>query len=344
MKLRIYIVQRIFLTFITIIGVSFLVFTLSNLIPSNPAYLWAGMGSPGRALSAAEMEKIVEMYHLAEPWYVQYYYYITRIMQGDFGYSPIRQRPIISDLLMYFPNTIELGVFGLIIAIGVGIPFGIISATKGVFADIFSRLTALVGISLPLFWVGLIFQLVFYYTLGWVPDPGGRVSEILLQLYPLEKITGFLILDSILTGNWPVFFNLLQHIILPAICISLYPMAVIMRITRSSMMEVLNQDYIKTARAYGLSDRIIIYKLALKNAIIPIISAIGLIIGWILTGSVVVETIFYWPGIGRYAVDAIFTFDFPALIGFTIFASIIKISGNLLADILYGVFDPRIRG
>jgi len=343
MKLKYFIIRRILAGFVVVIGTSFLVFALASLIPSNPVYLWAGMGSPGRSLSPVEIERIVKMYHLDEPWYIQYYYYLGRLLRGDLGYSPIRDRPVMVDLATYLPNTIELGVFGLALAVMIGVPLGVLSATKRGLLDHLSRLSALLGISLPLFWIGLIFQIVFYYRLRWIPDPGGRVTEAILFSYPLRQITSLPMLDSLLTGNWPVFLSLLQHIFLPGLCIALYPLAVITRMTRSSMMEVLSQDYVRTARAYGLSERMVIYKLALKNALIPTTTVIGLSVGWLLTGSVVVETIFYWPGIGRYAVDSIYRYDFPALIGFIVFAAMIKVAGNLAADILYGVFDPRIR-
>jgi len=340
-EFRIYLLRRLILLFFVMIGVTFVVFVIAVMVPKDPAILWAGGTN---IVTEEQLAATRAAYHLNEPWYMQYWWYLTRILQGDLGVSPIRHVPIAIELAAYLPNSLELGVFALILAIIVGVSTGTISATrKDTVVDHVSRLSSLSMVSLPDFWIGLVMQWIFYYYLRWLPDPGGNVNQILLFQYPLHKITGLSTLDALLSGNWVIFGSLLQHMIMPGLVMAFYPTAMIARITRASMLEVMSQDYIRTARAYGLQERTVVYKLALKNAMIPTTTTIGLAIGWLLTGSVVVETIFYWPGIGRFTVDAIQNFDFPSLIGYVLIASLFFAAANLLVDILYGIIDPRIR-
>ncbi|MGD0177630.1 MAG: ABC transporter permease [Candidatus Bathyarchaeia archaeon] len=340
MEFRTYVLRRVILLFFILLGVSILVFVLAVMVPSDPAYLWSGSQVPNEQ----ELEQIREQYHLRDPWYVQYLWYLWRILHGDLGTSPVRRVPVATELMTYLPPSVELGTFALLLSIAIGLPIGIISATRKDTAwDHAGRLLALGQVSLPAFWIGLIFQLVFYYNLRLVADPGGFVSDAVLSAHPLTRITGFMTIDSLLTGNWAVLASALQHLVLPGLVMSFYSTALIARISRASMMEAMNQDYIRTARAFGLSERVVIYKLALKNALIPTTTAIGLAVGWLLTGSVVVETIFYWPGIGRFAVDSIQNFDFPGLIGFVLLAGLIYGVANVIVDVVYGFLDPRIR-
>jgi peptide/nickel transport system permease protein len=340
-EFRVYLIRRIILLFFVLIGVTFLVFVIAMMIPKDAAFLWAG-GTQG--VTEQQLEAVRRSYHLNDPWYMQYWWYLSNILQGNLGVSPVRDVPVATELAAYLPNSLELGVFSLVLSIIFGIGIGIISATRrDTVADHASRLGALSMVSLPNFWVGLVFQLVFYYYLGWAPDPGGNVNQVLLFQHPLHTITGFNTLDALLTGNWPILYSLLQHMAMPGLILGFYPIAMIARITRASMLETMSQDFIRTARAYGLPERIVVYKYALKNAVIPTTTTIGLSVGWLLTGSVVVESIFYWPGIGRYAVDAIQNFDFPSVIGYVLVASIIFATANLVVDVLYGFLDPRIK-
>jgi len=341
MEFRVYVARRIVLLFFVLIGVSFLVFTIAVIIPKEPAFLWAG---GKQIVTEQELDKIRELYHLNEPWYMQYLWYLSRILQGDLGISAVRGVPIATELKQFLPPSLELGAFGLIFSTIVGIAIGIVSATKkDTWADHISRLSALSMVSLPAFWIGLVFQIVLYYQLGIFADPGGSVSQKVLFEYPLRYVTGFSTIDALITGNWPVLRSLLEHLIMPGLIMSFYPTAIIARMTRASMLEVLSQDYVRTARAFGLSERIVIYKMALKNAMIPTTTTIGHTVGWLMTGSVVVETIFYWPGIGRYAVEQIQNLDFPALIGYVMVAAFMYAAANLIVDVLYGFLDPRIR-
>jgi len=336
-----YVIRRLILLVFVVLGVTFLVFTIAVLIPKDPAFLWAG---GLQHVSEQQLEIVRRAYHLRDPWYIQYLWYLSKILRGDFGISPVRNVPIAGELAAYLPQSIELGCFSLMLSTIIGIMIGIISAVrKNTLVDHMVRLDALLMVSLPAFWIGLVMQLVFYYRLGWFPDPGGNVNLALLFLYPLQTITSFKVLDALITGNWMILLSLLQHLILPGLVMSFYTTAMIARMTRSSMLEVMSQDYVRTARAYGLPERIVVYRMALKNAMIPTTTTIGLAVGWLLTGSVVVETIFYWPGLGRYAVNAIQSYDFPALIGYVMIASLMYATANLLVDVLYGFLDPRIK-
>lgn len=340
MGLVAYAARRFVATILVLLLVSFIIFTIAVVIPSDAAYLWTGDTAP----PASAIQAMHVKYHLDDPFYVRYFYYMNTLFHGDLGVSPRSGRPIIDDFKDYLPNTIQLGGFALTLSIIVGVPLGIVSAKyRNKMPDHLSRLFALGAVSMPLFWLGLLFQLIFYYDLGWMRDPGGRISESAYLFYPIKAVTGFYLVDAILTGNWPALFDGLQHIIMPGICLALLPIALITRLMRSSMLEALEQDYVRTARAYGFSERIVVYKHALRNALVPTVTIIGIVIGWLLTGSVIVETIFYFPGIGKYAVDSIFAFDFPGITAFVEFSAVIFILSNLVIDILYGVIDPRIR-
>jgi peptide/nickel transport system permease protein len=341
-ELRVYLIRRIILLFFVLSGVMLLVFWIAFMLPEDPAVIWLSGGT--NIITEEQLEAVRRTYHLNEPWYMQYLWYLGRTLRGDLGTSPVRYLPVAMELGSYLPQSIELGAFALVLAVALGIPLGIISATRrNTPLDHSSRLWALSVVSLPAFWIGLVFQLVFYYYLGWFADPGGAVSQELLFKHPLQLMTGFNTLDALITGNWPVFTNLLQHMMMPGLILSFPPTARIMRITRSSMLEVMSQDYVRTARACGLPERIVIYRMALKNAMIPTTTTVGLAVGWLLTGSVVVESIFYWPGIGRYAVEAIQSLDFPSLMGYVVVASLMYAIANLAVDVLYAFLDPRIR-
>lgn len=334
--------QRLLWLIPVLIGVTLVTFVLARIVPQNVAYIWAG--AQGFRATPEVAAQVAEEYHLNDPLPAQYLYYIGNIIHGDWGISPVSTRPVAEEIKRYLPNTIELAIASMSLALFLGIPLGVLSAVRrNTILDHLSRILALLGVSMPVFWLGLLLQIVFYYHLGLVPDPGGRLSDIVRYEYPVEAVTGFLLLDTIITGNGVAFRDALVHMILPTISLALPQLAMISRMTRSSMLEVLGQDYIRTARAKGLAEWVVQYRHALRNAMIPVTTVVGLSFGWLLTGSVVTEVVFYWPGLGRYGVEAIMAFDFPAVMAFTIITSTVFVMANLGADLFYFVQDPRLR-
>ncbi len=336
------IAKRLILLIPVLLGVTLVAFTLARVLPRNVAYVWAG--AQGFKATPEVAAQLTRQYHLDEPLPAQYMYYLRDLLQGDWGTSPVSTRAVSQEIQQFLPNTIELAFSAMSLALLLGIPLGMISAVRrNTIVDHLSRLLALVGVSMPVFWIGLILQMVFYSWLGWIPDPGGRLSNQLRYTNPVQSVTGFLILDTILTGNVVALQDALKHLILPTVALCLPMLSIISRMTRSSMLEVLGQDYIRTARAKGLAERIVQYRHALRNALIPVVTVVGLSFAWLLTGSVVTEVVFYWPGIGRYGVDAILAFDFPGVMAFTIITALAFVLANLMADILYVRLDPRLR-
>ena len=330
-----YIVKRVLLSFIVVLGVVTLIFIISHLLPANPAKVWAGIKS-----TKEQVEALRKQYHLDKPVLVQFGYYLNQLAHGDLGISPLTHHPVSADLAHFAPATLELLMYSLLIATLIGIPLGIISAVKrGRLIDHVSRILALSGVSLPSFWLGLLLQLAFFFKLGLLPA-AGRLNSFVT---PPTMITGFYTLDSLITGNYNAFLDSIQHLILPAICLSLYPLAMLARIVRASLLETLSQDYIKTAYAKGLSNQVVIYKHALRNSLSAALTIMGMTFVYSLGGAVVVETVFAWPGMGRYAAGALTAFDFPALMGFSLLVGTGTAFINLIVDLLYGVLDPRIR-
>jgi len=311
-----------------------LTFTLSHIVPADPARLLAGPRA-----SAEVVEKIRHDRGLDLPLWRQYLNYMSGLFRLDFGESFSSFRPVARDLSEYFPASAELAFFALIFAVVFGIGIGIISSVwQDSWADQISRFLAINGISMPVFWLGLLAQLLLYQQLGWFPF-GGRVSD---EAVLPPAVTGFLTLDSILAGLWATFFDAIHHLTLPAIVLGLEPLAILARITRTALIEVMREPYIVTARAKGLMEKIIIFRHALRNALLPIVTMIGLLIGYLLGGSVMVETVFTWPGIGRYAARAISSADYNAVMGVTLVISIIYLASNLIIDLVYARLDPRI--
>ena len=333
MKLRNYILRRLLLLIPVILGVLVLVFVISYIIPADPARAWAGPRA-----RPEQIEVLRERYHLNDPVYLQIYYYLKNlILHFDLGVSATSGRPVLTDLKAFFPATFELAFFAFILAILIGIPLGVISALRrNRPTDHFSRFVALAGVSTPLFWSALLMQFFFYYKLGWFPAFGRLAVEI-------NRYTGFVLLDSILNGNLAALGDALSRLILPTVTLAFYTMGYLVRITRGSMLEVLESEYVTTAKAKGLPRRIVIYRHALKNAIIPPITVLGVNFGWLLSGTVLLETIFSWPGMGRYAAGSIVQVDLPAMVGFTLIAATVMILSNLIVDIFYSIIDPRVR-
>jgi len=328
-----YIIKRLLALIPVIIGVALVVFLIIHLIPGDPAQTMLG-----ERATVESIERLRESMGLNQPLYVQFINFFRDLLRGDLGRSVMSNNPVIAEISVRFPATLELSFFAMIFAVVVGIPAGIFAAThQNSLFDNFSMLVALIGVSMPIFWLGLMLIWLFAVILGWLP-PSSRLSVGI----EMEYITNILIIDSILQLNWAAFKNVLSHLILPAIALGTIPMAIVARMTRSSMLEVLKKDYIRTAYAKGLQDRIVVYKHALKNAFIPIITVVGLQFGVLLGGAVLTETIFSWPGLGKYLVDAIYARDFPVVQGGILFFAITFVFVNLLVDISYAAIDPRI--
>ena len=329
-----YIIRRIFIMIPTLLGVSIIVFLMLHLTPGDPAELLMGERASEEAL-----QEIREHLGLNKPLYVQYGMFLKQLLQGDLGETIWTRQKVWIEVKQRFPATIELSVVALFIACVLGMILGIISATKqySVF-DYLSMLGALIGVSMPIFWLGLVFMLIFSLNLGWLPM-SGRLSVGV----ELETITNFYVLDAILTNNWEAFKDALWHIIMPAFTLSTIPTAIIARMTRSSMLEVLRQDYIKTAKAKGLSQFKVVFKHALRNALIPVVTTIGLQFGVLLCGAILTETIFAWPGVGKWIYDAVMQRDYMVIRSGTLFLAAIFVVINLCVDVLYAVINPRIK-
>jgi len=328
-----YIIRRILILIPTLLGVSVIVFFMLRITPGDPAELLLGERATEKAL-----HEIREHLGLNEPLHVQYGLFLKRLMKGDLGETIWSRQKVWIEVKERFPATIELSVVALFISCFFGIIFGIISATKqySIF-DYLSMHGALIGVSMPIFWLGLVFMLIFSVNLGWLPL-SGRISVGV----DLEVITNFYILDAVLTKNWGALKDVLWHIIMPATTLSTIPMAIVARMTRSSMLEVLRQDYIKTAKAKGLSQFIVTFKHALRNALIPVVTTIGLQFGVALGGAILTETIFAWPGVGKWMFDAVMKRDYMVIQGGTLFIAAVFVVINLMVDVLYAVINPRI--
>lgn len=328
-----YIIRRLLHSILVIIGITFLSFGML-LATGDPTSALAGEHATPE-LRAAIREEL----GLDDPLLVQYGRFVWRLLQGDLGRSIMTRSPVQSELRQFFPATVELALTAMILAILIGIPMGILAGYRhNSFIDLGTTVGALVGVSMPIFWLGLMLLWFFGLKLSWFPTTGRIDEDVNLQV-----VTNLYILDGLLTGNIPAFINALHHIALPAFALATIPTAFIARITRSSMMDVLGLEYIRTARAKGLVERLVVLKHALRNAMLPVVTVVGLQTGSLLAGAILTETIFAWPGMGRWIVNAIVARNFPVVqIGVLVFA-LIFIAVNLLVDISYGWLDPRIR-
>ncbi len=332
-----YILRRLALAVLVLVGVSIVTFVIARLVPSDPAVLWVGPRAKPEQVEAARVKL-----GLDRPLYEQYLRYVGDVVRGDFGISVNTHRPIIDDLRVFLPATLELVFFGMIITVGVGVPLGVLSgARKDSWLDHVSRVFAVMCVSTPVFWLALVLQLVFFRHLELLPI-GGRVSREIAMFNPIEQITGFYLVDSALTGNWEAFRDALTHIILPAIAISSYGIGLSIRMTRASMVEVLEQKYITAARAAGLSSRTVYFRLALKNAIVPTLMVLGLSFVYQVSGAMLVEIIFLWPGLGTYLLTAVRNIDFPVVVSVALVVTVFYVITNLGLDSLQAVIDPRV--
>ncbi len=337
MGLLAYLIRRVLITIPLLLLVTLFGFTLTYLIPADPL----AMVLSERAMANPQIVQAYrERWGLDKPPHERYLNYVSRLLQGDFGESIATQEPVGRDLMRYFPATMELAVAATLFAVVVGVPLGVIAATQRErWVDHLARFISLVGVCVPVFWLGLLMLALFYYRLQWLPGPGRVNPRLILP----PTVTGFLTLDSLIAGNLEVLSSALQHLILPALVLGAYSMSLITRIVRSAMLEVLQQDYIRVARAKGLTERLVIMRHALRNAALPSITSIGLAFGNLMAGAVMTETVFAWPGIGRYAVDAATKLDFAPIMGVTLVVAGMYIVINFVVDVSYAIFNPRVR-
>ncbi len=337
MSLQRYIVRRIALLAPMLIGITLLAFVVSHFVPSDPVA--TGLGE--RAASDPEIVAAFRArWGLDDPLPTQYLRYLGGLLRGDLGVSISSHRAVADDLRQYLPATIELATTAMLISVALGIPLGVIAAVRreGV-ADRAIRVVSLAGASIPVFWLALLAMLLFYSRLGWAPAPG-RLDA---AMSPPPTVTGFYTVDSLLAGEWDRFANALHHLALPACTLAIYQLAYIVRVTRSSMVEAIGQDYVRTARAKGLRERVVVSRHAFRNALIPVVIYLGLGFGGLLSGTVITETIFAWPGVGRYAFRASSTLDFPAIMSVTVVIAVMYVLVNLVVDVGQALIDPRIR-
>lgn len=324
------------LTFIpTFIGVTLISFGFIRVLPGDPIIVMAGE----RGLTEERYQKLVEQFGFDQPMYLQYFDYLKGVLRGDLGESFVTKKPVWDEFFALFPATLELLICAMIFAVVLGLPAGVIAAmNRGKFFDRTLMSTALVGYSMPIFWWALLLIIVFSGMLNWTPV-SGRIDLI----YYFPDPTGFMIIDALASGEKGALASALRHLILPAIVLGTIPLAVIARQTRSAMLEVLGEDYIRTAKAKGMPPARVNGIHALRNALIPVITVIGLSVGTLLGGAILTETIFSWPGIGKWMLDSIFRRDYPVVQGGLLLIAVMVMMVNLTVDVLYGIINPKIR-
>ena len=321
---------------LTLFGLTMATFVIGRLIPIDPVLAIVGDRATQDVYDATRLEL-----GLDQPLYLQYFHYLQKLLAGDFGVSLFSSQPVLTDLLNVLPATIELATVAIVIGVSLGLPMGVIAASnQGRWPDHLIRVVGLIGYSMPVFWLGIIGLLLFYGHLGWVAGPG-RVDAAFEGA--VDQVTGFLLIDSLLAGNREIFFNAVSHIILPASLLGYISLAYISRMTRSFMLGQLRQEYILTAQLKGLSRRRVIWRHALGNIMVPLITVIALSYGYLLEGAVLTETVFSWPGLGLYLKNSLFNADMNAVLGGAIAVGAAFIGLNMLSDLAYLVFDPRAR-
>ena len=330
-----FIIQRLLLAIPVLFGVTLIIFTLTFVLPGDPA-----RSAADRYATPEQVEAVRIRLGLDRPFHEQYLAYLGRLARGDLGTSIESRKPVIEDMAKFLPATFELMLMAMTITILIGIPLGVVTGSgRRSWSNSLVRFLSVVGVGMPVFWSGLLLQLIFFGKLGWLPLDG-RLSA---GAAPPPRLTGMYTIDALIAGQWATLGDALKHLILPALTLSFGLVASIARITHSSMLEVMRQDYIRTARAKGLSDRVVLYRHSLKNAFVPVLTTLGLQVGFLLAGSVLVENIFSWGGIGTYAWSGIFRLDIPVIMAVALATAVIFVLSNLMIDILYTVVDPRIR-
>jgi peptide/nickel transport system permease protein len=334
-RLLVYVVQRLLWTGFLVVGITLLTFAMTNVIPADPARAAAGL--------EAREEQVQEMRRrmgLDRPLHEQYFGYMASLARGDWGIAGRSQRPVLDEIKDHLPATLELVAASMLLGVVLGVPMGILAAVcRGTAVDRALQMLAIAGTALPAFWLALLLQVAFFLYLRLLPA-GGRFTIIGT---PPEGLTGLYVVDALLTGNLPAFKTALLHLLLPAVTLSLGLLANLTRITRKSVLNVLARDFVRTARAKGLGGAHVIFGHVLKNAAIPIITIVGLQIGYLFSSAVLVEVVFSWPGLGQYAVEAIGFLDFKAIMGVTLVIALVFVLINLLVDLSYALVDPRIR-
>lgn len=329
-----FIIKRLLWAIPTLFGVSLIVFFMVHLSPGDPA-----LALLGDHANKESVEKLREEMGLNKPLYTQYYLFASKAVHGDFGNSFKSKQPVLDEFMERFPATMELALCAMILAIVLGIAAGIISAIKrySIF-DYGSMFIALAGVSMPVFWLGLVLIYFFSVSLGWLPVSGRLGYE-----FYVDNVTGFYLIDTILADDYAAFWDAFKHLILPAVALGTIPMAIIARMTRSSMIEVMKEDYIRTARAKGCSVFQVVMVHALRNAMMPVVTVIGLMLGTLFAGAILTETTFSWPGIGKWIVNAVYQRDFPIIQSATLIIATMFIFVNLIVDLLYALINPKIR-
>lgn len=329
-----YIVKRLLVLIPVLLGMTIIVFSIIHAIPGDPAETILGEKATEQSKQALR-----DQLGLDKPWLEQYFAYLSELVRGDLGESIRTKIPIAQEIVPYLMATLELALASMIFAVVIGLNAGIISAWRhNSWFDYICMVIALVGVSMPIFWLGLMEQWLFANELKWLPSSGRmNVRD------PIESVTGLYVIDAMISGRFDQVWTAVKHLILPSIALGTIPMAVIARMTRSSMLEVMSSDYIRTARAKGMRQFFVVYKHALKNAFIPVLTVIGLQMGMLLGGAVLTETIFAWPGVGRYIYDAISFRDYPVIQSGILIIAFIYILINLIVDLLYAAVDPRIQ-
>lgn len=332
----VYIGRRLFLLIPVLLGVTVITFALTRIIPGNPIDL---MVSP---MASAELRtRVAETAGLNDPLWVQYVRYIDQVLHGDLGDSFVTSQPVLADLSSRFMATFELTLAAMALAIVVAVPLGIAAAVwRDRWVDHVSRLLSVIGVAMPIFWVGLLAIYIFFFRLHWLPAPQGRINPLIA---PPKTLTGLYTIDSLLTGNWPAFLSALASLALPAAVLGFAAMAPLARMTRAGMIEALEADYARAARALGFSEWSVILRHAFSNAVLPLLTMTAIVYGYLLGGVVLIENIFAWPGLGRYVFNAITSSDYPAIQGFILYSTTIYVLLFLLVDVLYVILDPRVR-
>jgi peptide/nickel transport system permease protein len=335
MSLLQYLARRAALTVFVVFGVTLITFVISHVVPADPVVAYLGDHAPPDLV-----EKVRHEIGLDRPLPVQYVIYLRELLHGNLGISIMDNRPVSIDLAQYLPATVELATCAMLVAILIGVPTGIVSALyKDSWPDQVARVFALGGTSLPVFYVALLLLGVFYSRLGVLPGPG----QLGIYTPPPPHLTGMVALDALLSADWAALGDALRHLVLPAFVLGYYSTGLITRMTRGSLLEVMRQDYVRTARAKGVPEPRVVLRHALRNALLPTVTVIGLTYGSLLSGAVLTETIFSWPGIGRYATNSVTNVDIPAVLGVTLVVAVVYSAVNLAVDVLYAYLDPQIR-
>jgi peptide/nickel transport system permease protein len=331
-----YLLRRLVLATVVLAAVSVVTFFVARVVPSDPAALYVGPRP-----RQEQVERARRALGLDRPLPQQYVAYVGDLLRGDLGISLRSKQPISDDLRAFLPATLELVIAATLLSLIVGLPLGVLAGAKPNGAlDHVTRVASIGSVSIPTFWLALILQLVFFRTLHWLPL-GGRLSNEIALNHPVSVVTGFYTIDAALSGNWAAWRDALWHLVLPAACLAAYPVGLVTRMTRSAMVDVLGERYIAAARAEGIHERTIRFRLALKNAILPTLTVLGLTFAYSITGAFLVEIVFGWPGVGTYVTQGILSVDFPVIIGVTLVVTVVYLLVNLAVDLIHAAIDPR---